>query len=219
MKNITKTSRLAGQLEKLFRMLNDEIFNGQLETPIITIQSTPRAYGHYSVSKIWTVNGEEQRHEINIGAGTLDREIEYTVGTLLHEMCHMYNDTVLNIQDCSRGGMYHNKHFKSLAESVGLIVTKSDKYGYAHTAPSDLLLDWIIEHDELREVEMCRNNSSFAAVGIGAHTGNATGLTVIGVNPNSHSRKYICPCCGNSVRATKQVNVICGDCMERMTAC
>ena len=123
MKEIVKTSRLAGQLEKLFRMLNEDMFEGQLETPIITIQSTPRAYGHYSVSKIWTVNGEESKHEINIGAGQLDREIEYTVATLLHEMCHMYNDTVLNIQDCSRGGTYHNKQFKATAESVGLIVT------------------------------------------------------------------------------------------------
>ena len=46
MKTIVKTSRLAGQLEKLFRMLNEDFFDNQLETPIITIQSTPRAYGH-----------------------------------------------------------------------------------------------------------------------------------------------------------------------------
>ena len=63
MKQIVKTSRLAGQLEKLFRMLNEDFFDGQLETPIITIQSTPRAYGHVSVNSIWTVNGEEKRRE------------------------------------------------------------------------------------------------------------------------------------------------------------
>lgn len=32
----------------------------------------------------------------------------------------------------------------------------------------------------------------------------------------SSTRKYVCPCCGNSVRATKAVNLICGDCMEKM---
>lgn len=32
----------------------------------------------------------------------------------------------------------------------------------------------------------------------------------------SSTRKYKCPCCGNSVRATKTVNVICGDCMKQM---
>ena len=216
MKNITKTSRLAGQLEKLFRMLNDDMFGGQLEQPIITIQSTPRAYGHYSVSKIWTVNGEEQKHEINIGAGTLDRDLEYTVGTLLHEMCHMYDDTVLNVQDCSRGGTYHNKQFKATAEAVGLIVTKSDKYGWAHTAPSDALIEWILDHD-IEEIRINRNEPTGIRV-VGGNTAASGGLTPIGSKPNSHSRKYLCPCCGNSVRATKQVNVICGDCMERMIA-
>lgn len=29
-------------------------------------------------------------------------------------------------------------------------------------------------------------------------------------------RKYQCPKCGNSVRATKEVNIICGDCMIKM---
>ena len=214
MKEITKISRLAGQLEKLFRMLNEAFFGGQLDTPVITIQSTPRAYGHYSVSPIWTVNGEEKRHEINIGAGTLDRDIEYTVATLLHEMCHMYNDTVLNVQDCSRQGTYHNKQFKATAESVGLIVTKSEKYGYAHTEPSDSLIEWILDND-VQEIKLNRNEpSGFRIIG-GSNTSNTSGQTP-GKNPNSHSRKYVCPCCGNSVRATKQVNIICADCMKLM---
>lgn len=215
MKEIVKTSRLAGQLEKLFRMMNTDFFNGQLEMPIITIQSTPRAYGHYSVSPVWTVNGEEKKHEINIGAGTLDRDIEYTVATLLHEMCHMYNDTVLNVQDCSRQGTYHNKQFKATAESVGLIVTKSDKYGYAHTAPSDSLLEWIIDHlDSINEIKLNRNEPFSVRTG-GNNTGNGNGQ-LPGKSSNSHSTKYQCPACGNSVRATKKLNVICGDCMEVM---
>ena len=98
MKEIVKTSRLTGQLEKLFNKLNADFFDGELETPIITVQSTPRAYGHYTISPLWEVKGGA-KHEINIGAGTLDRPIEETVATLLHEMCHMHNDTVLNIQD------------------------------------------------------------------------------------------------------------------------
>lgn len=217
MKEIVKTSRLAGQLEKLFRMLNEDFFNGQLEMPIITIQSTPRAYGHYSVAKIWTVNGEAQKHEINIGAGTLDREIEYTVATLLHEMCHYYNDTVLEVQDCSRGGMYHNKEFKQTAESVGLIVTKSDSYGYAHTAPSDSLIEWILNND-IQEIKINRNESNGIRVTGGKATGDGAAATTKGRSANSHSIKYTCPVCGNSVRATKKVNIACVDCMQVMIA-
>ena len=216
MKIQNKSSRVLCSLERAFRLLNEDLFGGQLEMPIITIQSTPRAYGHYSVHPIWTVNGEEKRHEINIGAGTLDRDIEYTVATLLHEMCHMYNDTVLNVQDCSRGGMYHNKHFKATAESVGLIVTKSDEYGWAHTAPSDSLIEWILDHD-IEEIRINRTEPTGIRV-VGGNTAASGGLTITGSNPNSHSRKYVCPCCGNSVRATKAVNVMCADDMQIMIA-
>ena len=44
MKDTVKTSRTAGYLEKIFRALNAKYFDNQLEEPIITIQSTPKAY-------------------------------------------------------------------------------------------------------------------------------------------------------------------------------
>lgn len=212
-KEITRMSRLTGSLETLFRKLNHSFFNDQLEMPVITVQSTPRAYGHVSVETIWTVHGEEKKRELNIGAGTLDRDIEFTVGTVLHEMCHLANLELLNIQDCSRGGTYHNKYFKAMAESVGLIVTKSDKYGWAHTAPSDSLIEWILDND-IQEIKLNRNEGGIRITG-GNNTGNATGLTP-GKNPNSHSIKYICPCCGQIARTTKISNLICGDCMETL---
>lgn len=40
MKEILKTSRLAGQLEKLYNKLNADFFSGELEPPVITIQSS-----------------------------------------------------------------------------------------------------------------------------------------------------------------------------------
>ena len=215
MKIQNKSSRVLCSLERAFRLLNEEFFDGQLEMPIITIQSTPRCYGHYSVHPIWTVNGEEKRHEINIGAGTLDRDIEYTIATLLHEMCHMFDDTVLNVQDCSRGGVWHNRKFKETAERVGLICTKNEKCGWT-TAPSDQLIEWILDHD-IEEIRISRTEPTGIRV-TGGSTAASGGLTHTGSNPNSHSRKYLCPCCKNSVRATKQVNVICADCMQFMIA-
>ena len=46
MKELSKYSRLAGYLERLYDKLNEHFFDGQLDRPVITIQSTPRAYGH-----------------------------------------------------------------------------------------------------------------------------------------------------------------------------
>ena len=94
MKSTVKTSRTAGQLEKMFRELNKHYYNSELPEPIITLKKTPSAYGHITTVKTWTVNteqGTEQRYEINISTATLDRPIENTTATLLHEMAHLYN--------------------------------------------------------------------------------------------------------------------------------
>jgi len=53
MKETVKTSRMAGYLAKMFQTLKRDFFGGEFEEPIITIQSTPRAYGHVSVAKTW----------------------------------------------------------------------------------------------------------------------------------------------------------------------
>lgn len=214
MKNIVKTSRLAGTLEKLFNKLNADFFNGELETPVITIQSTPRAYGHYSLSPLWEVK-DVAKHEINIGAGTLDRPIEEVVATLLHEMCHMWNDTILNVQDCSGSSKkYHNKMFKRAAETHGLIVSRSEKYGWSHTEPSDMLIEWIIDND-VQEIMMCRNEP----YGIRIAGGNATangGAATTGTASKGHSIRYKCAICGQLARTTKTARLICGDCLVPM---
>ena len=56
MKEISKYSRLAMYLEKLYDRLNEDFFSGELERPVITIQSTARAYGHYALYDAWSVN-------------------------------------------------------------------------------------------------------------------------------------------------------------------
>lgn len=96
MKQIVKMSRLAGMLEKAFRLINEDWFDGKLETPIITIIPTPRAYAHYTTVNVWnTANGGKR--EINIASGTLDRPLEEVIASLMHEMVHEYNDIVPRI--------------------------------------------------------------------------------------------------------------------------
>lgn len=212
MKELTKYSRLAGYLEKLYDKLNADFFNGELVRPVITIQSSSRSYGHYTLYDAWSVKGEGYK-EINIAAGTLNRPIEYTVCTLLHEMCHQYNNEVANTQDCSRGGSYHNKYFKRTAEAHGLTVTRSEKYGWSITSPSDELLDWILNND-IQEIKLNRNEYH----GIRIAGGNAaaeSGAPTPSTRPN-HNHRYVCPHCHNIARSGKPIRLICGDCLQPM---
>lgn len=213
MKETTRTSRTAGYLEKLFRTLNQDWFGGELEEPIITIQSTPTAYGHVTVAKSWK-RKDDWRHELNLGAETLDRPIENVIATLLHEMTHLYN-IAHNVQDCSRGGTYHNRKFKEEAERRGLVIAKDERYGWTVTMPSDELIEYIIDKG-FPEIMMNRGFNLSGLIGPGGtKTGNG-GKDGGTEKKKSSTRKYKCPCCGNSVRATKAVNIICGDCMEKM---
>lgn len=217
MKELSKYSRLAGYLEKLYDKLNDHFFDGQLDRPVITIQSTPRAYGHYTLYDAWSVKGEG-RKEINIGAGTLDRPIEYTVATLLHEMCHQYNQEIANLQDCSRGGTYHNKEFKRIAEAHGLVCTRTEKYGWSNTSAvlSDELLAWILDND-IHEIKLTRHDPH----GVRIVGGNSTASGGTGYIPTAttrqHNFRYQCPCCHAIARSGKPVRLICGDCLQPMT--
>jgi len=213
MKQLTSYNRVAGYLNKIFDLLNEAFFENALSRPTITIQSTPKAYGHFSLREDTWVSKLGGTHEINIGAGTLARPIEEVVATLLHEMVHYYNYEN-GIQDCSRGNTYHNRRFKTAAESRGLIVSHSDRYGWSHTSPADELLDFVLENG-LTDILINRNEVTvFQITGTGTHN-------TLGVTPPrkpSHTRKYLCHCCGNSVRATKVVNIACLDCGVQMLA-
>ena len=84
MKQLTSYNRVAGYLNKVFDILNEEFFEGELSRPTITIQSTPKAYGHFSLREDTWISKLGETHEINIGAGTLSRPIEEVAATLLH---------------------------------------------------------------------------------------------------------------------------------------
>lgn len=82
-------------------------------------------------------------HELNIGAGTLDRDIADVVSTLLHEATHLYN-LQEGVQDTSRGGRYHNKRFREAAEARDLKISYDPKIGWSITEPTEALIDFII---------------------------------------------------------------------------
>ena len=212
MTEITTYGEAVEYLNTLFDLLNARFFDNELERPTITIQSTPKALGHFSTRKDTWISSVGVSHELNIGAGTLASPIEDLLSVLVHEMTHYYCH-VHGIKDVSRGTMYHNRRYKEAAEAHGLIVERDPKYGWTITTPSQELLDFIEEHD-LNAISITRNEFLFLRIP-GLTRNNDT--AIIKGPAKSNSRKYICPCCGNSVRATKWVNIACVDCREIMT--
>lgn len=190
------------ELENLFTDLNDKLFDGKLEHPVITVSpdTTKGAYGWFTLWRAWTGDDNEEAkattgyYEINVCAEHLQRPIAEVVGTLLHEMVHLYNKQN-GVSDTSRGGWYHNEKYRKAAEAHGLTVTKEDKYGWCRTALNEEMQQWLTERGtsrfDLHRRAIPKKQRKTA---------------------KSHSIKYQCPCCGNSVRATKPVSIRCEDC-------
>lgn len=189
-------------LEDAFDALNQEYFENALPKPIITIQTSPRAYGHFTTREVWQdAQKKKAYHEINLGAERLNRPIANTIATLVHEMVHYYCQ-INGIQDTSRGGTYHNKRFKEEAEKRGLLIDYDQKIGFSITQPSPALKRFCTAQKWRNKLTICRS-------------GEFGGNDPKPKKPSS-TRKYVCPCCGQSVRATKDVNILCMDCSQQM---
>lgn len=213
MKNITTISQATAYLEKIFATLNRDKFNGELPSPMVTIQSNKDTMGHCTMCQVWQ-SADGGQWEINLSAEYLNLSINDTVDTLLHEMVHLLC-RVRGTQETSRGGYYHNQRFKDIAVSVGLTVTYSKKYGWGDTQPSEDLKVYI-QKKGWSNIPFSRITSD-AGAGAGAGGGNGNGEeNTDRQKKKSSTRKYSCPCCGQSIRATKVVNILCMDCNKQM---
>lgn len=191
------------KLEDLFSKFNEHLFGGELVKPIIMVSpEKPRknwsTYGWCTSWKAWNRGGDanDGYYEICMCAEHLNRSFSEVCSTLIHEMVHLWN-LQNKVQDTSRSGLYHNARFKKEAELRGLEVEKGDKYGWHITKLTPETLEYI---------------ESLGEAGF-----NLSRRKVVKTSKSRQSaRKYTCPSCGMSIRATKEVRVKCGDCDELM---
>ena len=192
-------SAIVKKTEELFDLFNQHFYDGELARPAITVSPDGGrgAYGWCSVQEVWKTEREMYR-EINICAEYLDRPMTEVCATMLHEMAHLYN-LLHEVEDTSNNGYYHNMKFKATAEAHGLRIEKHQKYGWTITTLAPEAEAWVKETlgDE------AINASRLPEGGAGKEKGK---------KPKNRSIKYVCPECGAIIRATKEVNVLCGDC-------
>ena len=132
-------------LERIYNLVNQEYFDGELEEITLTIQESVRSFGHVSADNTWFTDKKSMK-ELNISANYLKRSISEIVTTLVHECSHIWN-MQHGIKDTSNGYVYHNKRFKKTAEEIGkIIVERHSTYGWSVSSPSQETLDFCKRH-------------------------------------------------------------------------
>lgn len=196
-------------LEKSFDILNEKLYNGKLKRPVITLceGAKVRAMGWFTVGEVWHDLEGGSACELNIASDYLKRSFEDIVKTLAHEMVHACNYAE-GVQDCARSGSRHNKKFKECAEAHGMHWIKPHeddllmqeyykKYGYSDVDLNDDLKEGIYQELQFLKEALTMYRDK-------AEKGEK--------KKSSNVIKYICPVCGASCRATKELHLICGEC-------
>ena len=197
----SEMSEVTNRLENLFGKLNEIYFEGKLPKPIITVQSTPQAYGHCSTKKIW-VSDKESRYEINIGAEHLNRPAANVAATMVHEMVHLYC-LELGIDDTCQNGRYHNKIFFKQGTDRDLILTYRRDNGYSTTEPAEALIE------KLKAIGFDTDIKFARLAMIKPEKPKAPKA------PRKQSNTYFCPSCGQTIKSAKELNIICGVCNQQ----
>ncbi len=204
----------------LYEYWNTNYFQNELKVPVITVRQDERrnSYGWFISREIWTTGEtDESSSEINMSSQFMNRSLDKIAETMLHEMCHQYAYSK-GIRDTSRYGYYHNKKFKKIAEEHGLRVGNSGSYhGWCITELTEeaqnKLKDFVFKGKILYDSSYAYDPNNF-----GSFVVENDEKSKKRVLKKSSTRKYCCPCCCQSIRATKEVYLICGNCKETLIA-
>jgi hypothetical protein len=110
---------------------------------VISIGRSAKVHGSFTPWTPWGTKEKdgEKFHEIFISASSFHRGAEAILGTLLHETAHSLDVKAGRVGVSQEG--YHNKTFKSTAESLGLEIQQVKRIGWSETkTPASCLKRW-----------------------------------------------------------------------------
>ena len=138
----------AEEFYRWFDLFNERFFEFKLETAVISFESTRRdVMGHYVIER----NAIGVKDNININSKYIDGKKWENLDTLLHEMTHQFQRRLGKKKDrAQRKGNYHDKEFKQMMASFGLIC---DSRGCHIEPPKDPFVSFLREHGVEVDIE------------------------------------------------------------------
>ena len=196
-------SNTLSALENAYYKLNSKLFDDTLPDICITIQHEKKkgkyiTLGWFTTNYVWKNSDGIEMFELNITPDCLNSYYIDIIGTLVHEMVHLYCH-INGITDCV--GKKHNEDFQAECEKVGLICEKEKSVGWGMTTVSPELREHILSLDI--------DESSFAS---------SCEEIIIPKEPKKKKPKtyYICPQCREKVNSKKNdLAIMCVKCSKQ----
>lgn len=190
-------------LQLAYDYFNQKLFDGDLADCVITLRSHgKRTLGLFHAEQ-WQ-HDADTAHEIALCPRHLRRPLRDVFGTLVHEMCHLWQQ---DHGKPSRSG-YHNKEWGSKMKDVGLYPSNTGEPGGKETGQQ--MTHYIVE------------GGPFAAAV--EKMPDSIRLPWVGVEPvekekkSSNKVKYHCPTCDVAAWGKPGILLLCGNCNEELEA-
>lgn len=104
--------------QKAYDYFNEYLFGGELKPCLLNFSRKNKVYGFFARERWFNEENNEYTHEISLNPDILDRPLDHTFATLVHEMCHQWHYDYG--EKPSKIG-YHNKEWANKMLEVGLI--------------------------------------------------------------------------------------------------
>jgi predicted SprT family Zn-dependent metalloprotease len=183
----------------IYEYFNKALFNNGLANCILNFSRLKNSHGFFAPSR-WE-NGEFKTHEISLNPDTLAREPKAVLSTLVHEMCHLWQ------QDHGKAPRrcYHDKQWAQKMEEVGLIPSANGLPGGKKTGQN---MTHYIEEGGAFEIAFDNMPKDlllpFKAIAFPTMAKKSKQKTV-----------YICPGCESKVWGKSGLSISCDDCEEK----
>lgn len=180
------------EVERFIEWRNEEMAIGAKVVPVISKRYRKNQLACFSDDS-WSTREGDGIHEIALSAEALNRTPAEILGSVTHEMVHLFAHT-RGIKDCAKSGR-HNKKFQGLAQDYGLVCEKEEGRGYGVTTLNPILAEKI-------EKEFKPDVAAFNLFRL---------IPPVKEGKKSKSIKWVCKC-PMTVRSNVEIDAVCNIC-------
>jgi len=194
-------------LNDAYDFFNRMLFDGGLPECMITYSRKKGARAYFANDMFQSRNGNETTiDEIAMNPDNFDgRKDCEIISTLVHEMVHTWQ---AHHGKVSRGG-YHNKEWADKMETIGLMPTTTGEEGGKKTGQA--VTHYIIDGGQF-DISCKKFMSNGARLNWQSYNPEGRKKTA----KKKNKIKYTCPSCNANAWGKPEINLMCGDCMEKM---